>query len=311
MSTATTNPAESDGTRADEDAPRPESAVTPLKPGFDRRYECVIERGNDSVLARIREAFVWRDLLLMLVQRDIKVRYRQTLFGVVWAVLVPLLSLMVYWVVFERLLHRGGHDGIAYPLFLFPAMIIWNYFNSSVGRAANALKHDAPILSKIYFPRLLLPCSNVISPFVDYLFGLGILVVILLIFQHPPSLSILTLPAYVALGVIAALGMGLGLSVLNAHYRDVHHFLPIMLQLWFFCSPVLYSSMDLVPERFRLLYAVNPMVTVCEGARSAMLGLPLGVTPGMAAVSVCSALVMFFVGLVTFMRLEQTVTDVL
>ncbi|GAB5495487.1 MAG: ABC transporter permease [Phycisphaerales bacterium] len=278
---------------------------------LDGKFERVIEQSNDSIRDRLREAVVWRDLLLMLVQRDIKVRYRQTMFGIVWAVLVPLMSLGVYWVVFERLLHRGTSDGVPYPLFLFPAMIIWNYYSSSVGRAANALKHDAPILSKVYFPRLLLPVSNITSPLVDYAFGLGILVVILAMYQHSPTLNVLLLPAYLVLAIVAAAGMGFGLSVLNAHYRDVHHFLPVLLQLWFFCSPILYSTTDLVPERLRLLYAINPMVTVCEGARSCMLGTEIQITLGMGLVSCASAGLMFIVGLVTFMKLEQTVTDVI
>lgn len=278
---------------------------------LDRRFERVIEQSNDSIAARLREAVVWRDLLLMLVQRDIKVRYRQTMFGIVWAILVPLMSLGVYWVVFERLLQRAGSGGLPYPLFLFPAMIIWNYYSSSVGRAANALKQDAPILSKVYFPRLLLPISNITSPLVDFAFGLGILVVILVLYQHTPSANVLLLPACLILAIVAAAGMGFGLSVLNAHYRDVHHFLPVLLQLWFFCSPILYSTTDLVPERFRLLYAVNPMVTVCEGARSCLLGTEIQITLGMGLVSCASAVTMFIVGLVTFMKLEQTVTDVI
>ena len=289
------------------DQPGPAAVSRPL----DRRFEQVIERSNDSMADRVREAFAWRDLLLMLVQRDVKVRYRQTVFGIAWAILVPLMTLGVYWLVFEKLLKRHSTSGLAYPIFLFPAMIIWNYFHSAVGRAANALKQDAPILSKVYFPRMLLPISNITSPLIDFGFGLLMLLIILVIYQHPPGWGVVLLPAYLLLGIVAAAGMGLGFCVLNAHYRDVHHFLPVMLQLWFFCSPILYSTTDLVPERFRLLYALNPMVTVCEGARSCLLEQQLLISPAMVLVSCGSALAMLFIGLLTFMKLEQNVTDVI
>lgn len=274
------------------------------------RFYCVIDRSSDSIAHRVREAFQWRDLLLMLVQRDIKVRYRQTAFGVIWAVMVPLLTMGVYWVVFD-MLGRIGPDGIHYPLFLFPAMLVWNYFNSATGRASNALKQDSTILSKVYFPRLLLPLSNVTSPLVDFAIGLVLLAVILAIYQHPPTWAVAMMPAYLLLAMVAATGMGLGLSVLNAHYRDVNHFLPVMLHLWFFCSPVLYSSADLVPEKYQILYALNPMATACEGVRACMLGQPMVMTAQAMLVSCAVAVAMLIVGLLTFMRLEQTVTDVL
>lgn len=274
------------------------------------RYVCVIDRSSDSIRARVREALQWRDLLWMLVQRDIKVRYRQTAFGVIWAVLVPLMTMGVYWLVFDRL-GRIGPEGMPYPLFLFPAMLAWNYFQSATGRASNALKQDATILSKVYFPRLLLPISNITSPLVDFGIGLVLLAVILAIYRHPPTWAMAAMPVYLALAMVSAAGMGLGLSVLNAHYRDVGHFLPVMLHLWFFFSPVLYSTTDLVPEQYRLVYALNPMVTACEGVRGCMLGMPVAVTVEMALVSSGVAAAMLVGGLWTFMRLEQTVTDVI
>jgi lipopolysaccharide transport system permease protein len=304
QSTPETNPDSGDVDR------EPSQSLSDSNP-ISRRFECVIEPVNVSIFARVREAYVWRDLLFMLVQRDIKVRYRQTIFGIVWAVMIPLMTLGVYWVVFEKLIHRGTANGLPYPIFLFPALIIWNYYSSSVGRAANALKQDSAILSKVYFPRLLLPMSSITSPIVDFCFGLLILVVILVIYQHPPGFSVVMLPAFLLLAIISAAGMGMGLSVLNSHFRDVQHFLPVMLQLWFFCSPILYSTGDLVPERFQLLYAVNPMVTVCEGARSCLLNQPMQISIQMALVSCVSAVVLLVVGLITFMRLEQNVTDVI
>jgi lipopolysaccharide transport system permease protein len=272
-------------------------------------FVSVIDAQRGSPLARLAEALRWHELLLMLVGRDIKVRYRQAAFGVVWALVVPAAMLAVYWVVFSRF-GRLGPDGLPYVLFLFPAMLAFNYFTSSVGRAANSLKHDAPILAKVYFPRLLLPISNVISPLMDVAIGLVIMVVILLVLRHVPPWTIVFAPAFLAMGMAAACGMGMGLSALNAHFRDVQHMLPVLLQIWFFASPVLYST-DLVPEHLRLLYAVNPMVTVCEGVRACLIGHDSPLTVGMAAVSVASSAAMMVVGLTVFMRLEQTVTDVL
>ena len=274
------------------------------------RFVRVVDRKSDSMFQRIREAFQWRDLLFMLVQRDIKVRYRQTAFGIIWAVMVPLMTMAVYWVVFDKL-GRMGPDGMPYPLFLFPAMIVFQYFNSATGRASNSLKQDSAILAKVYFPRLVLPLASITSPLVDFLFGLVILAVILAIYQHPPTAAMLMMPAYLMIAIVAAAGMGMGLSVLNSHFRDVTHFLPVMLHLWFFCSPVLYSTTDLVPEKYWLLYSLNPMVTACEGVRGCMLGEASPVTPEMALISCTVALGMFVFGLVTFMKLEQTVTDVL
>jgi len=281
-----------------------------LSPEIRKRFLRVVDRSNDSMFRRIHEAFQWRDLLFMLVQRDIKVRYRQTVFGIVWAIMVPLMTMAVYWVVFDKL-GRMGPDGMPYPLFLFPGMIVYQYFSSSTGRAANSLKQDSAILAKVYFPRLVLPLASITSPLVDFLFGLVILAVILAIYKHPPTWEILLMPAYLSIAIVSAAGMGMGLSVLNSHFRDVTHFLPVMLHLWFFCSPVLYSTTDLVPEKFWLFFALNPMVTACEGVRSCLLGQPIAVTPEMMLISCSVAVVLFVSGLVTFMKLEQTVTDVL
>lgn len=309
MTTVSTQPDPRNDTPASEEASVEAQQSGNAEP-IPSRFIRVIDRSNDSMLLRIREAFQWRDLLFMLVQRDIKIRYRQTAFGIVWAVLVPLMTMMVYWFVFDKL-GRADRHGVPYPLFLFPAMIAWNYFTSATGRASNALKSDSTILSKVYFPRLLLPFSNITSPLVDFAFGLVVLAVILTIYQHPPNWSMLLMPCYMLIAIMAASGMGLGLSVLNAHYRDVHHFLPVMLHLWFFCSPILYSTQDLVPEKYWVLFALNPMVTACEGVRACMLGQPVALTLEMGIASCSVATAMLVGGLLTFMRLEQTVTDVI
>ena len=189
-------------------------------------------------------------------------------------------------------------------------MLVWNYFNSSVGRASQALAKDAALLSKVYFPRILLPMSNVISPLLDAAIGMVVLVGILVAYRHLPGAELLWLPVFVLIGMAAATGLGMLLASLNAQFKDVQHFLPVMLHLWFFGSPVLYPT-SRVPERFQLLYSLNPMVTVCEGTRFAVLGTAWPLTPSMVLAGLATTLVLMVVGFVAFMRTEQTITDTL
>ncbi|MEM9165882.1 MAG: ABC transporter permease [Planctomycetota bacterium] len=282
----------------------------PFAAGSSNRYEITIDQSRGGVLARLREAFDLRGLLWMLVQRDIKTRYRQAALGIAWGILVPAATLAIYWFVFGYLLGRLGTGDVPYVLFLFPAMLGWKYFNSAIGRASQSLKRDASILSKIYFPRLLLPVASIISPTIDVLLGGLVLVVILIATDHVPPWTTVFVPGFLLLGAVAAGGLGMGLAAFNAHYRDVQHFLPVVLHLGFFCTPVLYGS-DRMPEAFRLLYAFNPMVTVCEGMRWAVLGHDTPLTLAMGLVSTAVAFVMLFGGLWAFMRFERNVVDVL
>lgn len=269
----------------------------------------VIDPSRGGWVHRLSEAFGRGELLWMLVKRDVSVRYREAMLGIAWAVLVPAATLGVYWLVFEVIFQRGSSN-VPFVLFLFPAMLAWNYFNSSVGRAAQSLAKDSALLGKVYFPRILLPISNVVSPLLDTAIGMVVLLVIMLAYRHAPGIELLWAPLFIFMGMLAATGVGMVLASFNAQFKDVQHFLPVMLHLWFFGSPVLYET-SRVPERFQLLYAVNPMVTVCEGIRFAVLGTPWPLSPGMVLVSVASTCVAVAVGLAAFMRTEQTITDVL
>ncbi|MEO1585124.1 MAG: ABC transporter permease [Planctomycetota bacterium] len=268
-----------------------------------------IDASQGSWVARVGEALARRELLWILVRRDLAVRYREALLGVAWAVLVPVATLGVYWFVFDVIFERRRSD-VPYVLFLFPAMLVWGYFNSSVGRAAQSLIRDASLLSKVYFPRLLLPVSNVLSPLVDAAIGLVALLVIFALYRHAPGAELVWFPFFLLMAIAAATGVGTLMAAWNSRFKDVQHFLPVMLHLWFFSSPVLYST-TFVSERFRLFYALNPMVTVCEGVRFAVLGSELAVTPAMIAIGVGSTLVLLAAGLASFLRTEQTITDVL
>ena len=252
------------------------------------------------------ETWQSRDLLFMLVVRDVKVRYRAATLGILWALITPLLSVLIY-SLFFGVLGRMGPEGVPYPIFLFSALLIWSYFEASIGRASNALISSGALVSKVYFPRQILPVANVISPVVDLFFGLVILVAMLLIYRIEPSRHVLLLPAYFLMAMMAAIGVGLAASVLNGFYRDVRHFMPVLTRLWFFCSPIIYS-VELVPERWRPLYAVNPMATVCEGFRSALIGTPPP-TVTMIAVSSAVTVTLLISGVLIFRNHEETVAD--
>lgn len=271
----------------------------------DRRRRA-ISGGPAQVVRCFAEVWAARELLRMLVVRDIKVRYRATTLGILWAFITPLLTILIF-SLFFGLLGRMGIEGVPYPVFLFAAMLIWGYFDSSVSRASNALISSGALVSKVYFPRQVLPIANVISPLVDLFFGMLILMAMLLIYRITPGARILLLPAYFLMAMVGAIGVGLAASVLNGLYRDVRHFMPVLMRLWFFSSPVIYP-VELVPEGWRPLYAVNPMVTVCNGFRSALLGTPppTGVMIGISAVVTAALLVG---GVLIFRSHEETVAD--
>lgn len=269
----------------------------------------VIDASRSGWMSRLGEAFGRRELLWMLVRRDISVRYREAVLGVAWAVVVPAASLGVYWFVFDVVFERQADD-VPYVVFLFPAMLVWNYYSSSVGRAANALVKDSALLSKVYFPRILLPLGNVISPLLDFAIGLLVLVALLVVYTIVPTTQLLWLPLFLGVGMAAATGMGMLMASLNAQFKDVQHVLPVMMHLWFFSSPVLYPA-SRVPERFQWFYSLNPMVTVCEGARFAVLGTAFPLSPQTVLMGLASTAVLLVVGFAAFMRTEQTITDLL
>ncbi|MEM9661658.1 MAG: ABC transporter permease [Planctomycetota bacterium] len=245
----------------------------------------------------------------MLVRRDVSVRYREAVLGVTWAVVVPAATLGVYWFVFDVVFQRQADD-VPFVVFLFPAMLVWNYYHSSVGRAANSLAKDASLLSKVYFPRILLPLSNVISPLIDFSIGLVVLIALLVAYRYTPTIQIVWLPVFLVMGMGAATGMGMLMAALHAQFKDVQHFLPVMLHLWFFSSPVLYPA-SRVPENLQIFYAFNPMVTVCEGARFAVLGTDFPLAASTVLCGLASTLVLLIAGFTAFMRAEQTITDLL
>lgn len=278
-------------------------------------HEVLIDQDRGRLAVALREAMASRELLLLMTLRDVSVRYRQAALGIAWAVLNPMVRLAVYWVFFG-FVGRLGPEGMPYVVFLFSGMVIWDYFNASLGRAANSLETSQGLLSKVYFPRLLLPVSGVLSPLVELGFMLVVLAVVMLVHAdtvYPDWSMMVWLPAYAVLALGAALGFGLWLAGFNAHYRDVRQALPVMINMWFFSTPVLYP-IELVREKFPAwavhLYELNPMVTVVLGFRAGLLGME-----GPSAVTILTAVgvvtLVLSTGLVVFNRMEKTIADVL
>jgi lipopolysaccharide transport system permease protein len=252
---------------------------------------------------------VWsaRELLYFFVWRDIKIRYKQTAIGVAWAVLQPLLTMLVFSLFFGQLAKMPSH-GLPYPVFYYSALLPWMYFSTSLQNATNTIVEQQRVITKVYFPRLVLPLAAVLSGLLDFAVSFVVFLAMMLYYRIAPGPAILMLPAFVLLAVLTALGVGLWLSALNAIYRDVRYVLPFLVQFWMFASPVAYPS-SLVPERWRWLYGLNPMAGVIEGFRWALTGH--GEPPNLLlAASTAAVLLVLGGGLVYFRAMESTIADV-
>ncbi len=248
-----------------------------------------------------------RELVYFFVWRDIKVRYKQTAIGAAWAVFQPLLTMAVFTVFFGRLA-KIPSDGLPYPLFYYCALLPWMYFASSVQNATNVIVEQQRVITKVFFPRLVLPLSSITSPLVDFAAAFGFLVLMMIYYGMRPPVTLLLLPLFLGLAVLTALGVGLWLSALNAMYRDIRYVVPFLIQFWMFASPVAYPS-SLVPERWRWVYGLNPMAGVIEGFRWALTGH--GKAPSVL-LAASSAAVLFLVvsGTVYFQKMEGVIADV-
>src|SRR3989442_3861016 len=255
---------------------------------------------------RLREVWMYRELLYFFVWRDVKIRYKQTVIGVAWVVLQPLLTMAVFAVFFGPLAKLPA-QGLPYPVFYFAALVPWTYFSTSLQYATSIVVENQRVITKVYFPRLILPVSAVLSGLVDFSIGFVVLAGVTLGYGIRPGIAALWLPVLLLLAVATALGVGLWLSALNALYRDVRYVMPFLVQFWMLASPVAYPS-SLVPERWRWLYGLNPMTGVIEGFRWALTGH--GQPPGVAmATSAVGVGVVLIGGLFFFQRMETAVAD--
>ena len=254
-----------------------------------------------------RDLWRYRELFLFLAWRDILVRYKQTVFGVLWAILRPFLTMVVFTIVFGKIA-RLPSGGVPYPILVYVAMLPWQFFSSAFSESSNSLIGNSNLLTKIYFPRLIMPASTVIVALVDFFIAFIILVALMVFYGFVPSWNILMLPVFILLAFLTAMGAGLYIAALNVKYRDFRYIIPFVVQFGLYISPVGFSS-DVVPAEWRLLYAANPMVGVIDGFRWAILGQPLNKTAFILSVGV--SIVLFIFGLWYFRKTEKTFADVI
>jgi len=279
----------------------PELSLPKTLPHFN------IRPSHGWVSLKLKDIWEYRELLYFLVWRDIKVRYKQTVLGVAWAILQPILTMVVFSIFFGRLA-KVPSDGIPYPLFAYCALIPWQLFANALTASGNSLVSNQQLLTKVYFPRLIIPTSAVLAGLVDFGVSLLVLIGMMFYFGIVPTAAVLTLPLLILLTIASALAVGLWLSALNVQYRDVQYTIPFLMQFWLFLTPIAYPS-SLVPEKWRILYGLNPMAGVVEGFRWALLGKTNGIG-SLIFVSALVVAILLFGGLVYFRRMENTFADV-
>jgi lipopolysaccharide transport system permease protein len=256
----------------------------------------------------LKELWQYRELLYFLTWKDVIIRYKQTAIGAVWAVLQPLMTMVIFTMVFRKFAGVPS-DGLPYPIFAFTALLPWQFFAQAISRSSISLVGNRDMISKVYFPRLIIPVSSTLSPVIDFCIAFVILIVMMVWYGLAPTWGILALPLFLLLAMQTALAICFFLAALNVKYRDVGHAIPFLVQCWMYASPVAYS-VSLVPEQWRFWYSLNPMVGVIEGFRWALLGKT---SPDFVAMVVSAVVVsmLFFAGLIYFRRMERTFADVI
>lgn len=254
------------------------------------------------------ELFAYRDLLLFLVSRDLKVRYKQTVLGVSWAILQPLMTMGIFSLVFGRLVGVPS-DGLPYPLFCFAGLIVWNLFIQSVINATSSVVSNRQLVEKVYFPRLVIPLSTIMAGLVDFAIAFVFLLVVMLAYGFLPSLRMLLVLPLLAIALAGALGVGSLLAAFNVRFRDIRHVTILLAQLWLFATPVIYPA-SIVPAKWHALLGLNPMAGVVEGFRWSMLGTD-SVSWDLIALSATSSVLFLVIGLLVFRRMESSFADII
>ena len=280
---------------------------TETTPNFSLQDYLVLEPNHGWLTFELSDLWRYRELLFFLTWRDIKVRYKQTVLGAAWAVLQPLLTMVVFSIIFGLLANLPS-DGIPYPLFTFTALLPWQLFAFALTNSSNSLVGSQNLISKVYFPRLVIPIASVLPGLVDFVIAFVVLLGMMFYYQIPLTARILVLPVFILLGVLTALAAGFWLSALNVEYRDIRYVVPFLTLFWQYATPVAYSS-SLIPEKWRLLYGLNPMAGVVEGFRWALLGK--GEVGSLLWASVIIVLLLLISGLIYFKRMEDTFADVI
>lgn len=280
--------------------------------GPNQFIQVVIEPRRSWLDLQLRAVWQYRELLFFLVWRDVKVRYKQTFLGVTWVILQPLLSTVVFTVLFGLLLKVPSGE-VPYPLFALAALLPWNYFSGALNRASTSVVNSANLVTKIYFPRLIIPLAAVTAGLVDFAIGFVALIGLMVYYQIPLTTAIFSLPGFLLLAMLTSFGFGLWLSALNVRYRDVTYLTPYLVQVWMYVTPVIYGS-TLIPEKWRFLLALNPLTAVVEGFRWALYGTQLAeARPPQAIILVSIGLTVLVTlsGLVFFRRTEREFADII
>jgi len=272
-------------------------------------HEVILEAGRAD---RNYWADLWRyrELFEVLAWRDIAIRYKQTVIGVAWAVIRPVLTMAIFTVVFGRLAKLPSDGGAPYPLMVFAGLLPWTFFATALSDASSSLVSNANLIGKVYFPRLIVPTATVVASFVDFAISLGIMACLMAWYRFMPDWRLLLLPAFALLAVLASLGPALWITAVNVRYRDFRYVIPFLVQFGLYVSPVGFSS-AVVPERWRLLYSLNPMVGVIDGFRWCLLGGHSPLSAQSVAISVVMAVAFLAIGLAQFRRLERSFADLL
>jgi lipopolysaccharide transport system permease protein len=254
-----------------------------------------------------RDLWLYRELVFFMTWRDLKVRYKQTILGVAWAVVKPFMTMVVFSIFFGKLAGVPS-DGVPYPIFSFTALLPWELFANALSIASRSLVQNSHMITKIYFPRIILPLSSILSGLVDFAIAFVILIGMMIFYKIVPTPAIWTLPLFLLLALVTALGIGLWLAALNVLYRDINYITPFLTQFWLFITPIAYPA-SLLPDKWHLIYALNPMTGVVEGFRWALLGTSQGAPGPMLLVSAVISVLLLLSGLVFFHRTERLFAD--
>ncbi len=264
-----------------------------------------ISATRSAIIPQVKEAWDHRELLYFLIWRDLKVRYRQTLLGIAWVILQPVLMTLVFTIFFSHLGHFQS-EGVPYPLFAYAGLLPWTFFANSISTGSSSLLSNSYIVTKVYFPRVLIPTAIVGVRLVDFVIAAAVLIGLMLFYGVGISRHMLMLPVLVAESTLLAVAISSWLSVLNIRYRDVGTLLPVLIQLWMFASPIIYPS-SIVPERWRLLYSLNPLVGIVENFRAAFFGLPFEWRAMAISAAVTLALIVYVIHI--FNRWQEILVD--
>jgi lipopolysaccharide transport system permease protein len=275
----------------------PESAIPLIR----------VERSRGWVSLRLGDLWDYRELVYFLTWRDVKVRYKQTLLGAAWAILQPLLTMLVFSLFFGRLGHMPS-DGVPYPVFTLAALVPWSFFSNGLTQSSNSLVGSANLITKVYFPRLIVPVATVLSGVIDFVLAFLCLVAMMAYYRMAPAATVVWLPLFLLLALIASLGTGLWLSAMNVQFRDVRYTVPFLTQFWLLATPIAYPS-SLLHQPWRTIYGINPMVGAVEGFRWAIFGNSAPPVTAIA-VSFVSALLILVSGALYFRRMERTFADI-